>query len=118
MTRYHGVFAPNHRLRAQIVPSRRGRGGAQQGAAGGATPQHLAMRWAQRLKRVFGIDMERCEQCGGAVKIIASIEAPEVITAILEHLGLDRREDRQPRPPAARAPPPAGPDPFEAAAPA
>jgi hypothetical protein len=118
LTRYHGVFAPNHRLRAQIVPSRRGRGGAQQGAAGGATPQHLAMRWAQRLKRVFGIDMERCEQCGGAVKIIASIEDPEVIAVILEHLGLDRREDRQPRPPAARAPPPAGPDPFEAAAPA
>ena len=76
------------------------------------------MHWAQRLKRVFGIDLERCEHCGGAVRIIASIEDPEVIAAILEHLGLDRREDRQPRPPAARAPPPAGPDPFEAAAPA
>jgi hypothetical protein len=27
LTRYHGVFAPNHRSRALIVPSRRGRGG-------------------------------------------------------------------------------------------
>jgi hypothetical protein len=27
----------------------------------------------QRLKRVFGIDIHRCEHCGGEVKIIASI---------------------------------------------
>ena len=27
LTRYHGVFAPNHRSRALIVPSRHGRGG-------------------------------------------------------------------------------------------
>jgi hypothetical protein len=32
------------------------------------------MNWAQRLKRVFGIEIERCEHCGGAVKIIATIE--------------------------------------------
>ena len=25
LTRYHGVFAPNHRLREQITPARRGR---------------------------------------------------------------------------------------------
>jgi hypothetical protein len=44
------------------------------------------MTWAQRLKRVFGIEIESCEQCGGAVKIIASIEDPQVIGRILEHL--------------------------------
>jgi hypothetical protein len=32
------------------------------------------MTWAQRLKRVFGIDIETCHQCGGVVKIIASID--------------------------------------------
>jgi len=32
------------------------------------------MSWAQRLKRVFGIEIERREHCGGAVKIIATIE--------------------------------------------
>ena len=32
------------------------------------------MNWAQRLKRVFGIDIETCHQCGGVVKIIASID--------------------------------------------
>ena len=44
------------------------------------------MTWAQRLKRVFGIDIETCHQCGGVVKIIASIEDPVVITKILSHL--------------------------------
>ena len=32
------------------------------------------MCWAQRLKRVFGIDIETCTGCGGKLKVIASIE--------------------------------------------
>ena len=39
------------------------------------------------LKRVFAIEIERCENCGGRVKIIASIEDPGVIEKILKHLG-------------------------------
>ena len=50
------------------------------------------MTWAQRLKRVFKIDVETCEQCGGPVKIIASIEDPAVILHILPHI---ERRDRQ-----------------------
>ena len=46
----------------------------------------MAMTWAKRLKRVFDIDIETCGQCGGAVKIIASIEDPAVIRKILAHL--------------------------------
>jgi hypothetical protein len=104
LTRYHGVFAANHRLRAQIVPGKRGRGGSDEGQ-GSAVPKHAAMSWAQRLKRVFGIEIERCEHCGGAVKIIASIEDPEVIGRILEHLGLDGSEAPSQKLPPARAPP-------------
>ncbi len=44
------------------------------------------MSWAQRLKGVFGIEIKSCEHCGGAVKIIASIEDPQVIGRILEHI--------------------------------
>ncbi len=44
------------------------------------------MTWAQRLKRVFNIDIETCSECGGAVKIIACIEDPVVIAKILTHL--------------------------------
>ena len=45
------------------------------------------MSWAQRLKRVFRIDIESCERCGGKVKIIASLSDPAVIAKILAHLG-------------------------------
>ena len=38
------------------------------------------------MKRVFKIDIETCEHCGGAAKIIASIEDPAVINKILDHL--------------------------------
>ncbi len=44
------------------------------------------MTWTQRLKRVFGIEIEQCERCGGTLKIIACIETPEVIAQILDHL--------------------------------
>ena len=38
------------------------------------------MTWAQRLKRVFNIDIETCSHCGGDVKVIACIEDPVVIS--------------------------------------
>ena len=44
------------------------------------------MTWAQRLKRVFGIDIETCSVCGGAVRIIACIENPNVIEKTITHL--------------------------------
>lgn len=57
---------------------------------------------AQRLKRVFNIDIEACPECKGNVKVIASIEDPEVIKKILNHLGL---ESRAPTPWPPRGPP-------------
>ena len=65
------------------------------------------MTWAQRLKRVFNIDIdiEVCTQCGGAVKVIACIEDPVVIKKILDHLK-HKAETTKPRPlPESRAPP-------------
>ena len=56
------------------------------------------MTWAQRLKRVFNIDIETCSECGADVRIIpkalaslagqalASIEDLVVIQKILAHL--------------------------------
>jgi hypothetical protein len=43
------------------------------------------MIWARRLKRVFGIEIEQCARCGGRLKVIASIEEPELIVRILAH---------------------------------
>jgi hypothetical protein len=61
------------------------------------------MMWAQRLKRVFRIDIETCEHCGGAVRIIASIEDPVVNEKILTHI--ERREAAGASPHGPRAPP-------------
>ena len=44
------------------------------------------MSWAQRLKRVFAIDIETCSVCGGNMKVIAAIEDLVVIKKILTHL--------------------------------
>jgi hypothetical protein len=71
----------------------------------------MAITWAQRLKRVFNIDIDKsagqlictvvdcreagghmdvadetCPKCGGGVKVIACIEDPVVIKKILIHL--------------------------------
>jgi len=67
----------------------RSRGHKAAGAgAEAATPvaSHAAMSWAQRLKRVFDIDIATCTVCGGSMKVIACIEDPQVIKKILTHL--------------------------------
>ena len=46
-------------------------------------PRHVAMNWAKWLKRVFGIEIDTCQRCVGTLRIIASIEQPEVIGQIL-----------------------------------
>jgi hypothetical protein len=84
LTRYHGVFAPHSRWRAEVTLA--GRGKAMTTDLRTPAERHRAMRWAQRLKRVFGIEIETCEQCGGKVKVVASIEDPAVIGKILGHL--------------------------------
>jgi hypothetical protein len=62
--------------------------------------------WAQRLKRVFGIDVNTCIHCGGAVRIVASIEDPAAIRAILDHFKKHGALGHAHYRPAARAPPP------------
>ncbi|CDI94631.1 protein PvdJ(3) [Pseudomonas aeruginosa PA38182] len=119
LTRFHGVFAPNANLRAQLTPSGRGKR-----PAGDAVPvdvsahdeprspeeKRRSMSWAQRLKRVFSIDITTCAHCGGAVRIVASIEEPtaiRAIRAILAHFEKHGALEQAHYRPAARAPPPA-----------
>jgi hypothetical protein len=83
LIRFHGVLAPNAKLRAAVVP-----GGPSDQHAHGAPAR---MGWARLLKRVFDLDLEHCPQCGGNFKIIAAIEEPAVIVKILTHLGLPAR---------------------------
>ena len=102
LTRYHGVFAPHHALRAPITPAGRGRGARD--APERPVSKHVAMSWAQRLKRVFAIDIENCRRCGGKLRVIASIGDPALIERILTHL--EPPADDPPRAPfTPRAPP-------------
>ena len=101
LTRFHGVFAPNSKYRSMLTPARRGKRKKHHSAdEADQTPaeKRASMTWAKRLKRVFNIDIETCEKCGGDVRIIpkalaplagqalASIEDPAVIKKILAHL--------------------------------
>jgi Putative transposase len=87
LIRFHGVLAPNAKLRAAVVPVPVQTTTAGEGDCAHAHSAPRRMTWARLLKRVYDIDLERCA-CGGKLKIIAVIEAPEVIERILTHLGL------------------------------
>jgi len=90
LTRFHGIFAPNSKYRVLVTPAKRGKGkkvktpDEEQDQT--AAEKRASMTWAKRLKRVFNIDIETCSECGGEVRIIASIEDPEVIRKILAHM--------------------------------
>ena len=74
-----------------VTPAGRGKGRKKVGSDDddrGFAERHAAMTWAQRLKRVFNIDIETCEKCQGPVRIIACVEDPAVIRQILDHLAL------------------------------
>ena len=65
------------------------------------------MTWAQRLKRVFSVDIELCGRCGGSLKVIACIEDQDIIDRILAHLR-EKEQEAPARPllvPPTRAPP-------------
>ncbi len=85
LTRFHGVFAPNSRYRSGIVTQSSHRKFAEKEART-ESEKRGARAWASRLKRVFNIDISTGESCGGAVRVIACIEDPAVISKILSHL--------------------------------
>lgn len=98
LTRYHGVFAPNSADRGLITPGKRGRGGLrprtkEDGETDTPDQRRCRMTWAQGLKRVFRIDVETCDRCGGKTRVIACVKDATVIKAILAHL---ERKERQP----------------------
>jgi uncharacterized protein (DUF983 family) len=96
--RFHGVLAPNAKLRPLVVPQ--GPPAQAQAATEAAAAAEREVEtvqaglhrigWARLLKRVFDIDMQHCPNCrAGELKIIAAILERPVIEKILTHLGLD-----------------------------
>jgi hypothetical protein len=105
-------FGCNSRDRAAVTLAKRGKGAKPKAfeEEQEKTPaeRRAAMTWAQRLKRVFGIDIETCPACGGALRIIACIEDPAVINKILTHLDTKDASTAPARLPPSRGPPQAG----------
>ena len=103
--RYHGVFAPNHKLRRAVTALAIGNIGkrGEAGAGGHAGDAHATgccdtqakprshdtsrIAWAKLLARVGEEFPLQCPNCGGAIRLIAFITEPGPIRKILTYLG-------------------------------
>jgi hypothetical protein len=104
--RYHGVFAPNHKLRSADTALAIGNIGKQRDAGAGARAgaghatggccdtlakprSHDTSRiaWAKLMARVGEEFPLECPNCGGDIRLIAFITEPGPIRKILTHLG-------------------------------
>ena len=100
LARYHGVFVrgchpSNSRWRDQLTPGNKGNGSeSQTDEEEEGKAKRRGMSWAQRLKRVFGIEIEIFPHCRGGVRIIACIEDPVVIRQILSHVETKQEPER------------------------
>ncbi|MEQ1519130.1 MAG: transposase [Usitatibacteraceae bacterium] len=99
---YCGLFASNSKYRAKVVRVATHRKRKKNHDAHDATAPTSTMRWQELLKRTFACDLQKCDLCGGSVRIIATITERSVIDKILTHLGLAATHGN---PAAARAPP-------------
>jgi hypothetical protein len=112
--RYHGVLAPNARMREQVIHHGRDNAAApgdtasladgepRDAATAAATaadtdaadlpdsPQRAAARsrWARLLVRIYEVFPLTCPDCGGDMRVLAFTTAAEPVDAILTHLGL------------------------------
>jgi hypothetical protein len=93
----HGVLAPRARWRGQVVVYGRrmpeptastARLTAGSDGTGVKTASPRAWTWAALMHRAFGIDVLACAQCGGRLRLIATLYDPTVIRKILAHLPL------------------------------
>jgi hypothetical protein len=109
--RFHGVFAPHARGRAQVValcPKQVPQNAAtkdpskQDGDLPAALPISRRIAWSDLLRRTFGVDVLTCPHCPGKMRLLALIKDPKVARKILVHLRLP--SDALPVA-AARAPP-------------
>ena len=100
----HGLLAPNAGWRACVVSYGAPPGEAPVAASVSAIvnadpaalkPRHWA--WAHLMRPAFDIDVLACPQCGGRLRLIVTVEDPDVTRATLAPLATSReRADRAP----------------------
>ena len=106
MLRFHGVLAPNARLRSEVVPQAQAATAAPEAksaqlslafAASEAESStkaeqdpkpHSRHPWSVLLKHVFAIDVTVCVKCGGPMRLLAFATTPQGIARALARAGL------------------------------
>lgn len=84
LVRYHGVLAPNAKLRSQVVPKKPDAKEIEK-TRGKSKNRFL---WAALLARTFRLEMEACIHCGGKMRIVAALNDPASIKKYLDKVGL------------------------------
>ncbi len=102
LVRFHGLLAPNHRLRSLVVPrsddgeltmpnkqlpllGRRRRKRQRDGRL--RQEPRPRMPWPQLMQRTWGVDVLACARCGGRMKLVAFATEPRAIQRLLAGLG-------------------------------
>ena len=90
LVHYHGVLAPNARLRKLVVPEAPeenedpcGHSIAYEQTSSGKTIRRRWIPWATLLLKVFAVDVMACPNCASRMQRIAFIHHPPTIAAIL-----------------------------------
>ncbi|MFT3819513.1 MAG: transposase [Rubrivivax sp.] len=89
LIRFHGVLAPNAKLRPLVVPMgppapRTAIGAEDDPFEAAPEPKRRNyIPWAKLLARVFKLDLEHCPHCGGGLRMVAAILERDAIERIL-----------------------------------
>jgi len=93
----HGLLAARARWRERVVgygrvaPEPAALTLLAAGAEGVKTKSgSRAWSWAALMHRAFGIDVLACPNCGGRLRLIATLHDPVVIRKLLAHVGMSR----------------------------
>ncbi|MCO4793459.1 MAG: transposase [Bacteriovoracaceae bacterium] len=82
LTRYHGVFGARKKERSKFVK----RNKTKKKTREGTLRKEYRMEWAKLLRRVFKIDVLKCNGCGEQMQILCEVVKQEAIIKILNHL--------------------------------
>ena len=85
--RYHGVFAPNAKDRDKIVPATKQAQNELDADESAPKPRTYRLTWAALLRRVFDLNLERCDHCGGKMRVVAAVTDSSSIRRYLEGTG-------------------------------
>lgn len=86
LIRYFGVLAPNAGVRKSVVLVPKDKARDESGKIRPSATQRAS--WAALAKQAFGLDLTKCDICGGELRRLAVIRDPSVVMKILRHLGL------------------------------